>query len=322
MKIWITAPFQELYLEKLKKDNEVCYENWFDTGIVREGKELAKLLNEKGTEIFVTEEDVVQKDVFEQCPTLKMLVVCRAGTSNIDLDAAKRNNVIVVNTPGRNAVGVAEMVVGMMISVSRNFYKGEKMIRDGGWTEDYYFKSFGTELDGSTVGFVGFGNVAKETAKRLSAFNMRILAYDPYVSAEAMKEYGAEKTEDLKKLVSESDYVSNHLPVTPDTRGMLDKELLSNMKKTAYFINSARTATTNEEDVLDLLREKKIAGAAFDVYGKEPLSADSPYLELENTELLPHIGGSTYNAIAKHSKMCFEAVKAFTENTKIDNRVV
>ena len=178
------------------------------------------------------------------------------------------------------------------------------MIRDGGWTEDYYFKSFGTELDGSTVGFVGFGNVAKETAKRLSAFNMRILAYDPYVSAETMKEYGAEKTEDLKKLVSESDYVSNHLPVTPDTRGMLDKELLSNMKETAYFINSARTATTNEEDVLDLLREKKIAGAAFDVYGKEPLSADSPYLELENTELLPHIGGSTYNAIAKHSKMC------------------
>jgi len=125
MKIWITAPFQELYLEKLKKDNEVCYENWFDTGIIREGKELAKLLNEKGTEIFVTEEDVVQKEVFEQCPTLKMLVVCRAGTSNIDLDAAKRNNVIVVNTPGRNAVGVAEMVVGMMISVSRNFYKGE-----------------------------------------------------------------------------------------------------------------------------------------------------------------------------------------------------
>ena len=91
------------------------------------------------------------------------------------------------------------------------------------------------------------------------------------------------------------------------------------MKETAYFINSARTATTNEEDVLDLLREKKIAGAAFDVYGKEPLSADSPYLELENTELLPHIGGST---IAKHSKMCFEAVRAFTENTKIDNRVV
>lgn len=190
-----------------------------------------------------------------------MLVVCRAGTSNIDLDAAKRNNVIVVNTPGRNAVGVAEMVVGMMISVSRNFYKGEKMIRDGGWTEDYYFKSFGTELDGSTVGFVGFGNVAKETAKRLSAFNMRILAYDPYVSAEAMKEYGAEKTEDLKKLVSESDYVSNHLPVTPDTRGMLDKELLSNMKETAYFINSARTATTNEEDVLDLLREKENSGS-------------------------------------------------------------
>ena len=103
---------------------------------------------------------------------------------------------------------------------------------------------------------------------------------------------------------------------------MLDKELLSNMKETAYFINSARTATTNEEDVLALLREKKIAGAAFDVYGKEPLSADSPYLELENTELLPHIGGSTYNAIAKHSKMCFEAVRAFTENTKIDNRVV
>ena len=82
MKIWITAPFQELYLEKLKKDNEVCYENWFDTGIIREGKELAKLLNEKGTEIFVTEEDVVQKEVFEQCPTLKMLVDRDAAITN------------------------------------------------------------------------------------------------------------------------------------------------------------------------------------------------------------------------------------------------
>ncbi len=94
MKIWITAPFQELYLEKLKKDNEVCYENWFDTGIVREGKELAKLLNEKETEIFVTEEDVVQKDVFEQCPTSKMLVVCRAGTSNIDSSTPQKGTML------------------------------------------------------------------------------------------------------------------------------------------------------------------------------------------------------------------------------------
>lgn len=322
MRIWITAPFQDFYLEELKKDNEVCYENWFDTGIIREGKRLADLLNEKKTEIFVTEEDVVQKEVFEQCRDLKMLVVCRAGTSNIDLEAAKKNGVIVVNTPGRNAVGVAEMVVGMMISISRNFFKGEKMIRDGKWTEDYYFKSFGTELDGSVVGFVGFGNVAKETAKRLAAFNMKILAYDPYVSAEIMKEYNAEKLENLEELISRSDYVSNHLPVTPDTRGMLDKELLSHMKKTAYFVNSARTATTNEEDVLNLLRENKIAGAAFDVYGEEPLSPDSDYLKLENAELLPHIGGSTYNAIEKHSKMSFEAIKAFKENKKIDNRVV
>ena len=130
MRIWITAPFQDFYLEELKKDNEVCYENWFDTGIIREGKGLADLLNEKKTEIFVTEEDVVQKEVFEQCRDLKMLVVCRAGTSNIDLEAAKKNGVIVVNTPGRNAVGVAEMVVGMMISISRNFFKGEKMIRE------------------------------------------------------------------------------------------------------------------------------------------------------------------------------------------------
>lgn len=322
MRIWITAPFQHTYLDKLNREHEVCYENWFETGIAREGDELAKQLNEKKTEIFVTEEDIVQKEVFENCPNLKMLIVCRASTSNIDLDAAKENNVIVVNTPGRNAVGVAEMVVGMMISISRKFYEGEKMIRDGRWKDDYYFQSFGTELDGKVIGFVGFGNVAKETAKRLSVFGMKILAYDPYVSAEVMGEYTAEKVEDLKELVSKSDYISNHLPVTLSTRGMLDKNILNHMKSTAYFINSARAATTNEKDVLEILREKKIAGAAFDVYGEEPIRIGSPYLEIENIELLPHIGGSTYNAIEKHSKKSFEAIQAFVEEKEIHNRVV
>jgi len=191
MKIWITAPFQELYLEKLKKDNEVCYENWFDTGIIREGKELAKLLNEKGTEIFVTEEDVVQKEVFEQCPTLKMLVVCRAGTSNIDLDAAKRNNVIVVNTPGRNAVGVAEMVVGMMISVSRNFYKGEKIndLPDNERAKKGIFLSFQNpiEIPGITVSAFIRSAVEAKTGKRVRFFSfkkeleekMELLQMDP-----------------------------------------------------------------------------------------------------------------------------------------------
>lgn len=321
MKIWITAPFHDAYLNELKKKHDVCYESWFETRITREGETLANLLNEKDTEIFITEEDIVQKEVFEKCPNLKMLIVCRASTSNIDLDAAKKNNVIVVNTPGRNAVGVAEMVVGMMISLSRKFYAGEKMIRDGMWNDDYYFQSFGTELDGKTVGFIGFGNVAKETAKRLLSFDMKILAYDPFVSAEIMAEYKADKIENLKELVTKSDYVSNHLPVTQDTRGMLDKDLLSNMKPTAYFINSARTATTKEEDVLELLREEKIAGAAFDVYGKEPIRNESPYLSLKNVELLPHIGGSTFNAIEKHSRVSFEAVQAFVGNQKINHRL-
>ena len=160
MKIYITAPFWKENLESLKRDFQVEYASWFQTGKILEGQELADVLNEERAEIFVTEEDIISEEVLALVPGLKMVCVCRGTPSNVDMQAAGKHQIVVANTPGRNAVGVAELVIGMMIAVSRRMREGDHLIRTHQWKEDYYFHSFGEELEGKSCGFIGFGAVA------------------------------------------------------------------------------------------------------------------------------------------------------------------
>lgn len=321
MKIYITAPFWKENLESLKRDFQVEYASWFQTGKILEGQELADVLNEERAEIFVTEEDIISEEVLALVPGLKMVCVCRGTPSNVDMQAAGKHQIVVANTPGRNAVGVAELVIGMMIAVSRRMREGDHLIRTHQWKEDYYFHSFGEELEGKSCGFIGFGAVARETAFRLKNFGMKLYAYDPYISSEEAAKLGVELINDPGYLMECSDYVSNHLPVTEQTVGMINGSTIRRMKPNAYFINTARAKTLNEAEVLKELKDGRIAGAAFDVYGQEPLPQDSPYLELPNVILLPHIGGSTTNAIRKHSVMAEESIRSFAEHRKVIHRV-
>ena len=310
MNILVTAPFDEAYLGKLRKQATVVYESWADTSKFWKGDELRKRLSEEKVNVLITEVDRVSRDVLEGLEDLKMICVCRGTPSNVDVVSATEHGIIVTNAPGRNAVAVAELTISVMISVARHLNAGERAVRENKWDRGLYFSMAGIELTGRTVGLVGLGAVAREVAKRLRCFDMRILAYDPYVSQKVADGYNAKLIE-LDDLMRKSDFVSIHLPVTEETKGLVSAEKIALMKPTAYFINTARTATIDEDAVLTALKEKRIAGGAFDVYGKSPLQPDSPYLKLDNVVLTPHIGGATVDVITNHSRMAFEDIVAY-----------
>ena len=312
MNILITAPFDEAYLEKLRKQATVQYENWADTFKFWKGAELHQRLADENVEVLVTEVDRVSADVLEGLPDLKMICVCRGTPSNVDVAAATAQGVIVTNTPGRNAVAVAELAIALMISVARHMTAGERATRESKWDWSLYFSMSGVELTGRTVGLVGLGAVAREVAKRLRCFDMRILAYDPYIPDEVAASVGAELT-DLDTLMREADFVSIHLPVTEETKGLISAEKIALMKCTAYFINTARAATIDEEAILEALQEKRIAGGGFDVFGQEPLPPDSPYLALDNVVMTPHLGGATVDVITNHSCMVYQDILSFLD---------
>ena len=204
--------------------------------------------------------------------------------------------------------------------MSRFLFEGEKLLRSGQWDEGIYYRLRGHELYGNTVATIGFGAIPKELAKRISGFGMKMIAYDPYVSAEIMASYGVEKVT-LEEAFSGGDYVTLHLPVTEQTRHMVNRDLLKLMKPSAYFVNAARSAIVVEEDVLELLEKHQIAGAAFDVYEEEPLGLDSRFLKLDHTILIPHLGGASLDVVDNHSRMITTDIVRFISGQKPEHLV-
>lgn len=311
MNIVITAPFEPEQLDVLKKSHSVAYLPQQEGVPLRTEKELHALLAESGAEIFICESDKVTQAVLDGLTQLKMICVCRAGLNGIDLAACTRRKIAVTNTAGRNAGAVADMAVAMFISVARYMSVGERALRAGTWDNDLYYRLRGIELGGHVAAFVGFGAVPRALAKRLLAFDMVLIGYDPFVSAEEMAAHGVRKV-DLETAFREGDFVSNHLPSTPETKGLIDKKLIGLMKPTAYFINTARAATVSDEDIVSALREHRIAGGAFDVFSTEPLPLDSPYLTLDNVVLTPHLCGASLAVVKNHSRMVAEDVALFS----------
>jgi len=300
MKIVITAPFAAQQVEELKGQHEVLFSPQDDSTPLRSEEQLHSLLAEERAEIFITESDRVTAQVLEGLDDLKLLCVCRTGLA-------------LVNAPGRNAAAVADMVMALFIDMSRFLFEGEKLLRSGQWDEGIYYRLRGHELYGNTVATIGFGAIPKELAKRISGFGMKMIAYDPYVSAEIMASYGVEKVT-LEEAFSGGDYVTLHLPVTEQTRHMVNRDLLKLMKPSAYFVNAARSAIVVEEDVLELLEKHQIAGAAFDVYEEEPLGLDSRFL-------IPHLGGASLDVVDNHSRMITTDIVRFISGQKPEHLV-
>ena len=332
MKILFTAEYDETYLEKLKELGEIDIQGW--------AKGIGKLPEEKllelsrDVDIIITSYDDITEKIIENCKNLKLIACTRATPVNIDVEAAKKKGIKVIYTPGRNSDSTAEHTIGLMISIARKIPMAYRALKNGEFTgetpskedvkaglkEDViwdmdenspYVIFKGTELKDKNLGIIGFGSIGRRVAHIASAFGMNLLIYDPYVSDIDVNRVGQTKVS-LDELLTQSDFITTHLKVTPATRGFIGKEQFAKMKKSAYFINTSRAAVVDEESLIEALRNNEIAGAALDVFAKEPIYRDHPFItELDNIVITPHIAGATNDILTNHTKMIIAEVKRF-----------
>lgn len=294
-RILVTAELTADGVARLRKLAEVSYQPRTVTKRMLAGAKLVEVL--AGYQVFVTEADQIKgQAVFDKLPDLRLIGACRGNPVNVDIDTATARGIPVLDTPGRNAISVAELAVAFMISLARHIPQTVAILKSPEGGVMRFARSFiehvGNEIYGKTVGLVGLGAVGGEVAKRVKAFGCRVIAFDPYVAAARATDLGVEMVS-LDRLLSEADFVSVHAAVTPETTGLIGPTQFALMKRTAYFVNTARAAIIDEEALLLALTEGKIAGAALDVFAKEPPPPDHPLLALPNVLATPHIGGNT-----------------------------
>ena len=253
-------------------------------------------------------------------PRLKVVANYAVGYNNIDLEAAKEHGVTVTNTPGVLTEATADVAWALIMSCARKVVPCDRFVRGGmfdGWAPELFL---GADVHGATLGIVGMGRIGMAAARRGLGFGMKILYFSRTPKPEAEKELGAKRV-DIDTLLKESDFVSLHCPLTPETQYLLDETRLSLMKKTAILINTARGPVVDESALVRMLKDGKIAGAGFDVYEHEP-ELTPGLTELDNVVLLPHIGSGTTATRMKMAEMAVENVRAVLAGKPALNSVV
>jgi len=259
--------------------------------IVSNPKEYAQHLGEADA-LLVRSAVQVTAEVLSKAPRLRVIGRAGVGVDNVDLSAATQAGVLVMNTPGGNAISVAEHALALMLAMARQIPQANVSTRAGKWEKK---KFLGNELRGKTLGIVGLGSIGREVVKRARAFEMRILAHDPYVMAKIAEDFGAELA-DLDTLYAASDYLTLHVALTPETTGMLSREAFARMKTGVRIVNCARGELVDEAALLEAIQSGKVAGAALDVFATEPAPAGYALFGSESVLATPHIGGSTEEA--------------------------
>jgi D-3-phosphoglycerate dehydrogenase / 2-oxoglutarate reductase len=254
-------------------------------------EEIKSLLGE--TEILIVRSRTqVDRDLLAGAKKLKLAIRAGIGLDNIDVAAATDAGVVVMNAPTGNIVTTAEHAIAMLFAVSRRIPQADASMRAGKWDK----KSFqGNEIRNKTIGIVGFGNIGKAVAERARGLSMKVVAYDPYLTEEAAARHQV-KLLSLDDLLATADYVTLHLPMMESTRNLIDEKAIQKMKKGAFLINCARGGIVDESALARALESKHLAGAALDVFEKEPLQLDSPLLKRPEVVLTPHLGASTDEA--------------------------
>ena len=245
------------------------------------------------------------------------------GFNNIDIDSAKDNNIVVTNTPEVLTDCTADIAMLLMLGVARRGSEGEFHVRKKEWTGWRPTHMMGTKVTGKTLGLIGMGRIAQAMAhKSHFGFNMKIIFFDPYFdNVEIIKKFEATKLGSIDEVLSQADFVSLHCPSTKETRGLINKETISKMKKSAYLINTARGDIVNESELVEALKEERIMGAGLDVYEKEP-SVEQDLINLKNVFLLPHLGSATNETREAMGMRVFENLMAFFNNQEPRDRIV
>ncbi|MCP8882410.1 hydroxyacid dehydrogenase [Devosia sp. XJ19-1] len=232
----------------------------------------------------------IEASIFEVAPQLRIVSKHGVGVDNIDIDAASAHDVPVIVASGANAVSVAEHAMALLFAVAKRVVPLDRSLREGRW-EKPNFK--GRELSGSTMGLVAFGAIAQHTARLAKAFDMSIIAYDPFAADETFTRCGVQRASSLEDLLRQCDVISLHCPMTEQTRGLINHETLSLMREDAILINTARGGLIDEPALVKALDAGQIAGAGLDTFATEPPAADHPFFASDRVVLTPHIGGVT-----------------------------
>jgi len=293
----VTAPLRGPGLDKLRKIADVVYDPWIDQTPLRmyDGEKLAERARQEDARVLVVEADSVKGPVVE----LPLLAVAstRGDPNNVDIPACTAAGIPVLNAPGRNADAVAELAVALIFAVNRHLLQADTDVRAG---ETYrngtipYQRFRAWEINGQTAGLVGLGAVGRALWWRLEGLGARVIAYDPY---------NPEAKHSLEDVLAESDIISVHAPVTPETTGMIGPAQFALMRQGAMFINTARAQLHDTDALVETLRSGKLMGAGLDHFVGERLPTDHPLTTLDNVVLTPHIGGATYDTESRQAGM-------------------
>ena len=267
--------------------------------------------------IIVRSDTRVTREVMEAAPMLKAVGRAGVGVDNIDIDAATERGVIVMNTPGGNTIATAELTFTHMLCGTRPVVRGVSGMRDGKW-ERKQLK--GAELRNKTLSILGLGRIGAEVAKRARAFEMTVIAYDPYLTEERAKELEIEKV-DLDDAFARADYLTVHMPMTAQTKGIVDEAAFAKMKDGVRVFNCARGGIIKESALVEALKNGKVAAAGLDVYEQEPLPEDHEFRSIENLNLTPHLGASTEEAQESVGVEIAEAIAEVLQGGRIRNAI-
>ncbi len=258
----------------------------------------------------------ITREMLSSAEKLKVIGRAGSGLDNVDIPEATKRGIVVMNTPGGNTITTAEHTISMMLSLARHIPQATKSMKDGKWEKSRFM---GTEICNHTLGIIGIGNIGTIVADRAKALGMQIIAHDPFISAEKAKKTGLELVS-LDEMYSRADFITVHTPVTKETRNIINSESISKMKDGVFIINCARGGIVNEQDLAQAIKNGKVAGAALDVYEKEP-PEDTTLIELDQVVCTPHLGASTIEAQEKVAVAVARQIVDYFKKNAIRNAV-
>lgn len=269
-------------------------------------------------DILLTHFCPIPEDLIEAGKKLKLIGTCRGGMEHVDIAAATKRNIPVIHCI-RNAEATSDFAVGLMFAETRNIARAHAAIKQGNWRKEYINSNYTTSMCEMTVGVVGLGHIGKLVAKKCAGIGMNVIAFDPFVKQETVDEAGIPvKMVEREELFRTADIVTLHMRVTPETKNSINKDLIGLMKPTAYLINTSRAGVLCKEDLVEALQNKKIGGAAIDVFWEEPIPEDDPLLRLDNLTMTPHNAGNVVDALPKSPFLLVKTIINYWDTGKSD----
>lgn len=313
--VYVTRTIPEVAINLLRNYCEVIYR---DNVFPPSKEEIIENIRNVDA-VYCTLNERMDKEVIDSSPRLKVIGTMSVGVDHIDVDYATKRGVYVVHTPGVLTETTADLAFGLMLATARRIVEGDRMIREGRWKLAWApTMMLGYDVYGKTLGIIGLGRIGAALARRAKGFSMKIYYYDVAHRPDLEKELGVEYLE-LEKLLRVSDFISIHVPLTPETRHMISERELKLMKNTAILVNTSRGPVVDEKALLKALREGWIAGAGLDVFEEEPLPPDHPFISLPNVVLTPHIGSASHDTRNKMAEYAAEGIIKVLKGEEPDN---